>query len=147
MHNFIRNVLARTWKTLFVRTALILSVSVLTHSLSAAPQFVNDPVFNQATIIGTVFYDSNFNGSLDDGELGVPGARIASVTGLVLETDAYGRFYMPDNNINDARFGQNQLLKVDFYSLPQGARITSENPRLLRTSNTSLNKFNFGVVF
>jgi len=141
----------RLAKNTFVRVVFLIcaSIGVLTtmQSLTAAPKLVNDPVFKQATIIGTVFLDMNLNGYLDNGETGVPGVRIATVTGLLLETDAYGRFHIPDNNINDPRFGQNQLLKVDRYSLPQGARFTSENPRLLRTSNTALNKLNFGVVF
>ena len=126
---------------------VIIVASIIMQSLKAAPKLVNDPIFNQATIIGTVFIDANQNGYLDNGEIGVPGVRIATVTGLLLETDGYGRFHIPDNNINDARFGQNQLLKVDLYSLPQGARFTTENPRLLRISNTALNKLNFGVVF
>ena len=126
---------------------VLIVASIIMQSLKAAPKHVNDPVFNQATIIGTVFLDENLNGYLDNGETGVPGVRIATVTGLLLETDGYGRFHIPDNNINDARFGQNQLLKVDLLSLPQGARLTTENPRLLRISNTALNKLNFGVVF
>ena len=134
-------------KNTFVRIVFLMGVSITMQSLKAAPKHVNDPVFNQATIIGTVFLDENLNGYFDNGETGVPGVRIATVTGLLLETDGYGRFHIPDNNINDARFGQNQLLKVDLLSLPQGARFTTENPRLLRTSNTALNKLNFGVVF
>ena len=126
---------------------VIIVASIIMQSLKAAPKLVNDPIFNQATIIGTVFIDANQNGYLDNGEIGVPGVRIATVTGLLLETDGYGRFHIPDNNINDARFGQNQLLKVDLLSLPQGSRFTTENPRLLRISNTALNMFNFGVVF
>ena len=126
---------------------VVIAASFIMQSLKAAPKLVNDPVFNQATIIGTVFLDENLNGYLDNGETGVPGVRIATVTGLLLETDGYGRFHIPDNNINDARFGQNQLLKVDLLSLPQGSRFTTENPRLLRISNTALNKLNFGVVF
>ena len=126
---------------------VLIAASIIMQSLKAAPKHVNDPVFNQATIIGTVFLDENLNGYLDNGETGLPGVRIATVTGLLLETDGYGRFHIPDNNINDARFGQNQLLKVDLLSLPQGSRFTTENPRLLRISNTALNKLNFGVVF
>ena len=117
------------------------------YKLSAEPRLSNDLVFNQATVVGKVFFDSNMNGYLDNDETGIPGIRIATVTGLVIETDAYGRFHIPDNNILNSRFGQNQLLKVDVYSLPQGSRMTSENPRLLRMSNMGLNKFNFGVVF
>ena len=134
-------------KNTLVGLVFLMTASITIQSLSAAPRLANGPLFNQASLIGTVFFDANQNGYLDNGENGVPGVRIATVTGLLLETDGYGRFHIPDNNINDARFGQNQLLKVDLHSLPQGARFTTENPRLLRISNTALNKMNFGVVF
>ncbi len=151
MNTFIGNVSAHISKLNSVRKVFLIGVSIVAsismQSLSAVPKLVEDPVFNQATIIGSVFLDTNQNGYLDNGEHGVPGVRIATVTGLVLETDGYGRFHFPDNNIDDARFGQNQLLKVDLLSLPQGSRFTTENPRLLRISNTALNMFNFGVVF
>jgi len=147
VHTFIKNGLTKRSTTILLRTALILSASLTSHLLSANPLLVNDSELNQATLIGTVFIDSNSNGYLDDGEQGIPGVRIASVTGLVLETDAYGRFHIPDGSSNDVSFAQKQLLKVDSYSLPQGARLTTENPRLLRPSNGGLNKINFGVVF
>ncbi len=131
----------------FVRIAFLICASMTMYSLSAAPKLANDPVFNQETLIGTVFLDENLNGYLDNGEIGVPGVRIATVTGLLLETDGYGRFHIPDNNSNVSFDGQKRLLKVDLHSLPQGARFTTENPRLLRTSNTVLNKMNFGVIF
>ena len=132
---------------LSAQATLMLAIPFLMHAVNASPKLSNDAVFTQATIIGTVFHDANMNGYLDNGETGIPGVRIATVTGLVLETDGYGRFHIPDGNIHKTRFGQNQLLKVDIHSLPQGSRITTENPRLLRTTNMALNKINFGVVF
>ena len=101
----------------------------------------------QGSIIGTVFLDANANGHLDKGEVGLSGVRLATVTGLVLETDGHGRYHIPDTNIHNARLGQNQLLKVDLYTLPQGAKVISENPRVLRVTNKALNKINFAVVF
>ena len=83
-------------------TCLSIGASGAMQSLTAAPKLVNDPVFSQATLIGTVFLDANLNGYLDNGETGVPGVRIATVTGLLIETDGYGRFHIPDININDA---------------------------------------------
>lgn len=133
----------------FAQTSLLLFLAVpfLGLKVNAAPKLLNDPVFNQATMIGKVFFDSNLNGILDNGELGIPGVRVATVTGLVMETDAYGRFHIPDGKVHNSRFGQNQLLKIDVYSLPQGAQITSENPRLLRIHHPLMNKINFGVIF
>ena len=108
---------------LSLKVALLLSLSApfLMHNLSATPKLSTDAVFSQASIIGTVFFDANLNGYLDDGEAGIPAVRIATVTGLILETDAYGRFHIPDGNVKNASFGQNQSLKIDVSSLPQGS--------------------------
>lgn len=123
-----------------------LASPLLMHGLNAEPTLQENSIVNQVTTIGTVFFDSNLNGYLDDGEAGIPAVRIATVTGLIIETDGYGRFHIPDGNIQNISLGQNQLLKVDVRSLPQGAKMTSENPRLLRNTST-LNKVNFGIVF
>ncbi len=131
----------------YAQMTLLLLTPMLMLPLSANSSVNDDPVFNQGTIIGKVFHDANVNGYLDDGETGIPGVRIATVTGLVLETDGYGRFHIPDGITSILPYGQNQLLKLDISSLPQGAKITTENPRLMRLSNSGLNKINFGIVF
>lgn len=79
-------------------------------------------------------------------ELGIPGARLATVTGLLIETDAYGRYSIPDVDAGTTGIGQNFVLKVDPATLPQGSTFTTENPYLLRIVNSSLNKINFGVL-
>ena len=79
-------------------------------------------------------------------EEGIPGARLATVTGLLIETDAYGRYNIPDVDVGNTRFGQNFVLKVDPQTLPIGSRFTTENPYVLRVTNDSLNKINFGVL-
>lgn len=78
-------------------------------------------------------------------EEGIPGVRLATVTGLLIETDAYGRYSIPDVNAGNTGIGQNFVLKVDPATLPQGSTFTTENPYVLRIFNTSLNKINFGV--
>ncbi len=78
-------------------------------------------------------------------EEGIPGVRLATVTGLLIQTDAYGRYSIPDVDAGTTGIGQNFVLKVDPASLPQGARFTTENPYVLRIINASLNKINFGV--
>ena len=72
--------------------------------------------------------------------------RLATVTGLLLETDGYGRYHIPDNAIN-TRHARNFILKVDDASLPIGSIIQSENPRIVRLTNGSLNKINFAVKY
>ncbi len=79
-------------------------------------------------------------------ESGIPGVRLATVTGLLIETDAYGRYSIPDVDAGSTGIGQNVVLKVDPSSLPQGSRFTTENPYVLRIVSETLNKINFGVL-
>ena len=78
-------------------------------------------------------------------EEGIPGVRLATVTGLLIETDAYGRYSIPDVDAGTLGIGQNFVVKVDPSTVPQGSLFTTENPYVLRIVNTSLNKINFGV--
>ncbi|PWQ98013.1 DUF7507 domain-containing protein [Leucothrix arctica] len=78
-------------------------------------------------------------------EEGIPGVRLASVEGLLIETDAYGRYHLPDLDGGRLGIGRNIILKVDMSTLPRGSRFTTENPRVLRITGTKLNKINFGV--
>jgi outer membrane protein OmpA-like peptidoglycan-associated protein len=78
-------------------------------------------------------------------EEGIPGVRIASVKGLLIETDGYGRYHMPDAISGRRGLGKNLILKVDTATLPEGAKFTTENPRVLRLTGAALNKINFGV--
>ena len=104
-----------------------------------------DPLFNQATLIGKVFHDRNANGYQDLNEEGIPGVRLATVTGLLIETDGYGRFHYEETSREVQGVAQNIVIKLDTSSLPQGAELTTENPRVLRSSNMGMNKLNFGV--
>ncbi len=78
-------------------------------------------------------------------EEGIPGVRLATVTGLLIETDGHGRFHVPDVDGGRRGFGKNFILKVDKATLPKGAEFTTENPRVLRLTGAALNKINFGV--
>ncbi len=100
----------------------------------------------QATVIGKVFNDVNKNGIQDINEYGIPGVRLATVTGLVIETDGYGRYHIPDNFIRP-RHARNFMLKVDASSLPLGSKIITENPRVVRLSYGAVNKINYGITF
>ena len=79
-------------------------------------------------------------------EPGIPGARLATVSGLLIETDTYGRYSIPDVDVGSIGIGRNYILKVDPSSLADGARFTTENPYVLRLDNSALNKMNFGVL-
>ena len=78
-------------------------------------------------------------------EEGIPGVRLATVKGLLIETDGYGRFHVPDIDGGKRGWGQNIILKVDAATLPDGSTFTTENPRVLRMTGSALNKINFGV--
>ena len=78
-------------------------------------------------------------------EAGIPGVRLATTQGLLIETDAYGRFHLAELNLEDGARGGNFILKLDPATLPEGADFTTENPRVLRITNNNLNRINFGV--
>ncbi len=99
----------------------------------------------QPTLIGKVFHDKNANGFQDNGESGIAGVRLATVTGLLMETDGYGRFHLPEME-EPQGWSQNFIVKVDKASLPEGATLTTENPRVIHGSVT-LNSISFGVSY
>jgi uncharacterized repeat protein (TIGR01451 family) len=103
-------------------------------------------VFDCGEIIGKVFDDVNRNGYQDEGEPGMPGVRLATVRGVLITTDRYGRFSVPCADIPDARIGSNFILKLDTRTLPTGYRLTTENPRAVRLTAGKVTKLNFGVA-
>ncbi|WP_295521512.1 Ig-like domain-containing protein [uncultured Stenotrophomonas sp.] len=103
-----------------------------------------DPLLDESLIIGSVFDDRNGNGIQDDGERGIPGVRVAAVEGLVMETDAFGRYHLVGIPGGEAR-GRNFILKVDPSTLPAGARFTTPNPLVRRITPGLPARFDFGV--
>jgi hypothetical protein len=67
--------------------------------------------------------------------------------GLVLKKDRYGRYHIPDVVHSNVFTGRSFILKVDPSSPPQGARVTSENPRVIRITGSTINKINFGIQY
>ena len=78
-------------------------------------------------------------------ERGIPGARLATPTGLLIETDAYGRYHIADVDAGTRARGRNLMVKVDPASLPEGSEFTTENPRVLHATPSIVNQFDFGV--
>ena len=127
---------------------LMASSLVITAHYTCATPSSAEPVFSRSTVIGKVFHDINRNGIQDSKEPGLPGIRLATATGLVLETDGYGRFHIPDIEFTQAFTGRNFILKVDPTSLPIGAKISSGNPRVIRIGRAlAMNAINFTVEF
>ena len=80
-------------------------------------------------------------------ELGLPGVRLASPEGLVVQTDSYGRFHLEGIDAAARMRGRNFVLKLDPVSLPQGARVTTGNPLVRRLTGGLMVRFDFGVGF
>ncbi|MDG5975563.1 hemagglutinin-like protein [Hydrogenophaga taeniospiralis CCUG 15921] len=80
-------------------------------------------------------------------EVGIPGVRLASPEGLVVQTDSYGRFHLEDIDVGERAHGRNFVLKVDPVSLPPGARVITANPLVRRLTGGLMVRFDFGVGF
>ncbi|GAA4356577.1 hypothetical protein GCM10023151_04630 [Kangiella marina] len=78
-------------------------------------------------------------------ERGVPGVRIATVEGLIVETDAYGRFHLNALDVDNYGRGKNFIMKVDPATLPAGSVFTTENPRVQRLTQGMSTRFDFGI--
>ena len=114
------------------------------NTASAEVDISTDPLLDESLIVGSVFDDRNGNGIQDDGERGIPGVRIAAVEGLLMETDAFGRYHLVGIPGGEAR-GRNFILKVDPSTLPAGARFTTPNPLVRRITPGLPVRFDFGV--
>jgi uncharacterized repeat protein (TIGR01451 family) len=113
---------------------------------SATVRVVPDPTFDCSDVIGKVFDDKNLNGYQDDGEHGIAGARLATARGLIITSDAHGRFHVTCAVVPDEQRGSNFILKLDERSLPTGFRVTTENPRVEKVTRGKAIRFNFGAT-
>ena len=77
--------------------------------------------------------------------MGIPGVRLATLTGLLVETDGFGRYHLAGIDVAKFDRGRNFMLKVDPSTLPDNSRFTTENPRTMRITQGLMNRFNFGV--
>jgi len=112
---------------------------------NAVIEYLPEPTFDCTPVIGRVFDDLNANGYFDEGEPGVPAARLNTVNGDIIATDEHGRYHIPCAAIPDAQRGANFVLKLDRRSLPLDAQITTENPGVVRATRGKLIKLNFGA--
>jgi uncharacterized repeat protein (TIGR01451 family) len=78
-------------------------------------------------------------------ERGTPGVRIASVEGLLIETDQFGRYHLVGMPGGPWEHGRNFILKVDPSTLPAGAEFTTDNPLLRRITPGLPVRFDWGV--
>ena len=78
-------------------------------------------------------------------ERGLPGVRVASVEGLLMTTDQYGRYHLEGVEAGSWEQGRQLVLKVDPATLPSGAAFTTDNPLLRRVTPGLPVRFDFGV--
>ena len=122
-------------------------VQALASNIAKAKvRVVPDPTFDCAGVIGKVFDDKNRNGYQDRGELGLANVRLATVRGLLVTTDKYGRYHVACADVPNPDRGSNFIMKLDHRTLPSGYRLTTENPRSIRLTRGKIGKLNFGVA-
>jgi uncharacterized repeat protein (TIGR01451 family) len=119
---------------------------VLSNLATAAVRVIPDALFDCTDVIGTVYDDKNANGYQDDGEPGLANVRVATVNGVLVTTDAEGRYHIACAAIPKEGTGSNLVLKVDERTLPSGYRTTSENPAAERATRGKVLKVNFGAT-
>ncbi len=78
-------------------------------------------------------------------ERGIPGVRVASAEGLLMETDRYGRYHLIGIDGGAEAFGRNFVLKIDPATLPAGAEPSTPNPLVRRITPGLPVRFDFGV--
>ncbi|TXI79019.1 MAG: DUF11 domain-containing protein [Dechloromonas sp.] len=120
--------------------------SVVSNVASATVRVIPDPTFDCAELIGKVFDDKNANGYQDDGEPGIPNVRVVTARGLLITTDADGRYHVACAAIPQMDRGSNFVIKLDERTLPSGYRLTTENPRDVRLTRGKMSKLNFGAT-
>lgn len=118
----------------------------ISNVANAVVRVVPDPTFDCSDLIGKVFNDKNANGYQDQGEPGIPNVRVVTARGLLVTTDADGRFHVACAAIPQADRGSNFVMKLDERTLPSGFRMTTENPRDVRVTRGKMVKLNFGAT-
>ena len=118
----------------------------MSNVANATVRVVPDPTFDCSDLIGKVFDDKNANGYQDQGERGIPNVRVVTARGLLVTTDAEGRFHVACAAIPQADRGSNFVMKLDERTLPSGYRLTTENPRDVRVTRGKMVKLNFGAT-
>jgi uncharacterized repeat protein (TIGR01451 family)/fimbrial isopeptide formation D2 family protein len=105
----------------------------------------SDPDFEDTHIMGVVFEDRNGNGIQDESEPGIAGARLTTAQGLIVETDAFGRYHIEGIDPGALARGSNYVVKLDTNSIPKGSKLTTQNPLVKRLTHGIPVVFNFGI--
>jgi len=123
-----------------------LTNGLISNIATATVRITADPTFDCPDLIGKVFDDANANGVEDPGENGIAGVRLVTAQGLLVTTDAQGRYHIVCPVLADATLGSNFIVKVDERTLPSGYRLTTDNPETARLTAGKVSKLNFGAT-
>jgi uncharacterized repeat protein (TIGR01451 family) len=123
-----------------------LTGGLISNVATATVRIVADPSFDCPDLIGKVFDDANANGVEDPGEVGIAGVRLVTAQGLLVTTDARGRYHIVCPVLPDAARGTNFIVKLDERTLPSGYRLTTDNPDTVRLTAGKVSKLNFGAT-
>ena len=110
----------------------------------AVIELLAEAIFDCGEIIGTVFDDANGNGYKDEGEAGLPGVRLATVSGTLITTDEHGRFHLPCAALPDQH-------RLELHPEARRAhpadrlRVTTDNPEVVRLTAGKMTELNFGA--
>jgi len=118
----------------------------ISNVATATVRVVGDPTLDCPDLIGKVFDDANANGVDDPGEKGIAGVRLVTAQGLLVTTDAQGRYHIACPLMPDVSIGSNFILKLDERTLPSGYRLTTDNPETVRLTAGKVSKLNFGAT-
>ena len=132
----------------YVNTAVAMKEStgkIASNTSSATVKVVGDPLFDDSLIFGKVYIDANGNGSQDGDEQGLGGVKLVTGRGEVITTDTEGRYHLTDVSGGRWERGANFILKLDVRSLPQGYKVISDNPIVVRLSPGLPSRVNFGI--
>jgi uncharacterized repeat protein (TIGR01451 family) len=119
--------------------------ALISNLATATVRVVGDPTFDCPDLIGKVFDDANANGTQDPGEPGIAGVRLVTAQGLLVTTDAQGRYHIACP-VMPGDMGANFILKLDERTLPSGYRLTTDNPETVRLTAGKVSKLNFGAT-
>nr|WP_198982614.1 SdrD B-like domain-containing protein [Herbaspirillum sp. ASV7] len=132
----------------YINQAWAISVDnrLLSGVAQASTRVVAEPTLDCPELVGKVFEDRNGNGYQDPGEPGLAGVRLVTPRGVLIHTDAQGRFHVPCPELPNPDRGSNFVLKLDTRTLPEGYRVSTDNPASVRLTRGKVSKISFGAV-
>ncbi len=117
----------------------------ISNQSSATIRVLSDPLLEDSLIFGKVFVDKNKDGQQDTDEIGLGGIKLITVRGEIITTDKEGRYHIPAVSGGRSDRSTNFTLKLDVRSLPQGAKVLTDNPRTVRLTPGVPARLNFRI--